>query len=90
MELWIFRLAVGLAVISAASLVAKTETYRGLGRIVGGFSWIAFSVFVHPLSKGEAFSLFGYSAGSLVLFFIGVGTVISGARKFKRRNLPQQ
>lgn len=79
----LFMAAVGLAVLNALSLLAQAESIRGIGRIVGGFSWICFGAFALLLPAGQAAS---FAAASYVLIGCGLLAVGSGARKFARRN----
>jgi hypothetical protein len=79
----LFFIAVALAVLNALSLLAKAESIRGLGRVVGGLSWIAFGVFALLLPAAQAG---GFAAASYVLIACGVLGLGSGARKFARRN----
>jgi hypothetical protein len=80
----LFMAAVVLAVLNALSLLAKTESIRGLGRVIGGFSWICFGAFALLLPAAQAT---GFAAASYVLIACGLLGVGSGARKFARRNL---
>jgi hypothetical protein len=79
----LFITAVVLAVLNALSLLAKAESIRGLGRVIGGFSWIAFGIFALLLPAAQAS---GFAAASYVLVGCGLLGVGSGARKFARRN----
>lgn len=79
----LFFIAVALAVLNALSLLAKAESIRGLGRVVGGLSWIVFGVFALFLPAAQAG---GFAAASYVLIACGVLGLGSGARKFARRN----
>lgn len=79
----LFFIAVALAVLNALSLLAKAESVRGLGRVVGGLSWIAFGVFALLLPAAQTT---GFAAASYVLIACGVLGLGSGARKFARRN----
>ncbi|MFA7340523.1 MAG: hypothetical protein WC028_27315 [Candidatus Obscuribacterales bacterium] len=79
----LFMAAVVLAVLNALSLLAKPESIRGLGRVIGGFSWICFGAFALLLPAAQAS---GFAAASYVLIGCGLLAVGSGARKFARRN----
>lgn len=80
---FLFFAAVALAVLNALSLLAKAESIRGLGRIIGGFSWLSFGAFALFLPAAQALA---FAAASYLLIGCGVLAVASGARKFARRN----
>jgi hypothetical protein len=79
----LFFAAVAFAALNALSLLAKAESIRGLGRVIGGFSWICFGAFVLFLPAAQAWP---FVAACYLLIACGVLGVASGARKFARRN----
>jgi hypothetical protein len=86
MQFWLFASAAVLALLSSLTLLAKSEFYRGGGRILGGLSWVLFGSFLLALSALPA----SYAPLSWCVVFTGVLTVASGARKFLRRNAQEQ
>ncbi|CAN5321406.1 hypothetical protein BH11CYA1_BH11CYA1_15200 [soil metagenome] len=91
----LFFAAVALAALNALSLLAKAESIRGLGRVIGGFSWICFGTFALllsncqaaiPAATSAAIDGLAFAVASYVLIACGVLGVGSGARKFARRN----
>jgi hypothetical protein len=80
----LYLAAVLLSVACALSLFAKTEGFRGSGRVAGGLSTILLCVFLFTSVSGQP-ALFTALTGALLL--TGLVTVGSGARKFMRRNI---
>lgn len=71
-----------LAGLGSISLFFKTEGIRGLGRVAGGLSIVLTAVFIY--ADGA------YASAQLLLGALavcGVVTMLSGLRKFSRRNL---
>jgi len=87
MNILLFNLAVLLAVLNALSLLAKPESLRGLGRVAGGLSWIAFGSALLLMMRAHTL-LVDFNLTSWVLIGCGLLACASGARKFARRNLP--
>jgi len=83
----LFGAAALTALVSALSLLAKSEAIRGGGRVIGGLSWILVGAFLLALTFGTPGlpSPCGLLSGCLV--FTGVVTVASGLRKYLRRNV---
>lgn len=71
-----------LAGLGSISLFFKTEGIRGLGRVVGGLSIVLTAVFIN--ADGDYASV-RFLLGALAV--CGVVTMLSGLRKFSRRNL---
>ena len=84
----LFAISALLALASALTLFAKNEGIRGSGRVIGGFAWICFGIFLlnAPINTE---SLPGYLAFSSLVVLTGVITLGSGVRKYLRRNVPQ-
>lgn len=71
------------AVLAAATLFAKSEFWRGLGRVICGVAWLLVGVLVAHVSGGFT------TVPALAVLVSGLVTVGSGVRKFARRNSPQ-
>ncbi|HEY9787399.1 MAG TPA: hypothetical protein V6D17_18565 [Candidatus Obscuribacterales bacterium] len=74
-------IAAVLALLQALSLFAKTEGFRGSGRLFGGVSTILIGIVLLQVTT--------FVLASWVLVLCGIVAVGSGARKFARRKLPQ-
>jgi len=83
----IFLPALILAIVSTLCLLAKNEGLRGMGRVAGGFSWILFGLFITVLTNQTHQLPSEYTVPGIVLSVLGLVTVVSGARKFFRRNI---
>jgi hypothetical protein len=83
----VFLLAGSLAALSTASLFFKNEGARGLGRVFGGFSTIAFGAFFLMITYGSHQLAPDYGPVSALIVLMGVLTVAAGVRKFMRRNI---
>lgn len=84
-----YILACLLSLSSAITLLYKSEAVRGAGRIVGGLAWICACI---AMGENYAMHLAFFSPFGLTVIlplFAGIITVISGVRKFSRRNQPQ-
>lgn len=71
-----------LAGLGSISLFYKTEGIRGLGRVASGLSIFLTAVFIN--TDGD-YASGKFMLGALAVF--GLITMLSGLRKFSRRNL---
>lgn len=85
----LFVLSVLLAFGCALTLFAKNEGIRGAGRVLGGFAWLFFGVYLLVVPAGAAIVPL-YTPLSWLVVASGVITLGSGVRKFLRRNAVQQ
>lgn len=80
-------LVVGCAAfaVHTASLLSSNEGFRGAGRVFLGIGLLALGAFVHATARVDHFTPYVDAAGGFVAFS-GLVTVVTGARKFFRRN----
>lgn len=86
MTLYLFPAAAALAMLAALSLLAKSEAIRGAGRIAGGIASILLGSFLAIIFFELTTQPFLYWSAWAVIVS-GAITLLSGARKFIRRNI---
>ncbi len=85
---YLFPAAALLCLLSALSLFAKSEAFRGAGRVAGGLGLILLGTFLALIFHGLTQQVFLYWSAWTVIA-CGVITAGSGLRKFIRRNAAQ-
>lgn len=73
--------AAAFALLSSFSLLAKSEIYRGSGRIVLGLALLCVSLFVPNLCKLVYMEYQWYLMPSILFGFAGLANMVSGTRK---------
>lgn len=90
-DMTILYLAAGIFLLMGClSLLTSKEAFRGLGRVATGLGLGLLGYYIYILVPA-VFMATGYASAqqslSIGLMGIGVLTIASGVRKFKRRNL---
>jgi hypothetical protein len=80
-------LAIGVATLAVhtLSLLSSNEGFRGAGRVFLGFALLALAAFVHATARLNHLDVLVDAAAGFTALS-GIVTVVTGARKFLRRN----
>lgn len=86
-QIAMIALAVGVAalLVHTVSLLSPNEGFRGAGRVFLGIGLLALGAFVHATARVLHLDL-AVDVAAAIAGLSGLVTVVTGARKFFRRN----